>query len=138
MEWLAGSCRPGAARAARRGLPLSLCAATFAAAFGCASWDAARLYASGTQALDRGELTLAEVQLGEAARLAPQASEVRNHLGLVYAAQQRPVLAERAFREALRLDCDNDAARRNLAALQRGRQGASAARRAAAPEGEPR
>ena len=40
-------------------------------------------------------------------------------IGLAYLAAGRPADAERAFREAIRLDCGNRAARQNLAALRR-------------------
>ena len=79
---------------------------------------AARLYHSGTAALDAGEPERAIADLERAASLAPQASEVQNHLGLAYAAAGRPGDAERAFRRALDLDCDNAAARENLRAAE--------------------
>ncbi len=80
---------------------------------GCASLRGARLYRSGSQALERGELTLAVAQLEEAARLVPQASEIQNHLGLSYLALGRREAARGAFDRALQLDCDNQAARDN-------------------------
>jgi Flp pilus assembly protein TadD len=80
----------------------------------CASYEGARLYRSGTRALDRGETQRAIQDLERAAALVPEASEVQNHLGLAYAAAARPADAERAFRRALELDCDNAAARENL------------------------
>jgi Flp pilus assembly protein TadD len=85
---------------------------------GCASLEAARLYRSGTAALDAGEAERAVADLERAGTLAPQASEVQNHLGLAYAAAGRPGDAERAFRRALELDCENAAARENLRAAQ--------------------
>lgn len=81
---------------------------------GGASWEAAHLYTSGTGALDRGEAESAVRQLERAVALAPWASEIRNHLGLAYAAVGRPEAAQRSFEDALQLDCRNDAARRNL------------------------
>jgi len=85
---------------------------------GCASIEAARLYHSGTAALDAGAPERAIADLERAASLAPQASEVQNHLGLAYTAAGRPGDAELAFRRALELDCDNAAARENLHAAE--------------------
>jgi Flp pilus assembly protein TadD len=85
---------------------------------GCASFEGARLYRSGTSALDRGEPERAVADLERAAALVPQASEVQNHLGLAYAAVGRPQDAERAFRRAVELDCRNAAARENLRAAE--------------------
>ena len=97
-------------------------------AFGCArfgdvaedaraSWRGARHYAAGTSALDRGETALALEELEAAARLVPDASEVRNHLGLAWWQAGDRVRARAAFETALELDCDNDAARTNLSRL---------------------
>ncbi|MFI5217664.1 MAG: tetratricopeptide repeat protein [Candidatus Limnocylindria bacterium] len=85
---------------------------------GCASFEAARLYRSGTAALEAGAPERAVADLERAAALAPEASDVQNHLGLAYAAAGRPGDAERAFRRALELDCDNAAARENLHAAE--------------------
>jgi len=91
---------------------------------GCASFEGARLYNSGTDALDRGEPARAAADLERAAELVPEASEVQNHLGLAYAELGRDADAERAFRRAVELDCDNAAARENLrAAEQRAAKG---------------
>lgn len=76
-----------------------------------------RLYVSGTEALDRGETTRAITQLEEAATLAPSVSEIRNHLGLAYWSAGDETSARAAFEAAIELDCDNDAARSNLARL---------------------
>ena len=56
------------------------------AAPGCASFAGARLYRSGSQALERGDAEQAIADLERAAELVPHASEVQNHLGLAYAA----------------------------------------------------
>ena len=80
----------------------------------CASWRAARLYQSGTLALDRGESQLAIADLERASELAPHASEVRNHLGLAHLAAGDHESARRAFEQAVALDCENQAAQRNL------------------------
>lgn len=85
---------------------------------GCASLEGARLYARGTDALERGELDPAIAALERAATLVPEASEVHNHLGLAYARSGREGQALREFERAVELDCDNDAARHNLAAAQ--------------------
>jgi Flp pilus assembly protein TadD len=86
---------------------------------GCASFEGARLYARGTDALDRGELGPAIAALERAATLVPEASEVHNHLGLAYARSGREGDALREFERAVELDCDNEAARHNLVAAQR-------------------
>ena len=88
---------------------------------GCASLEAARLYARGTRALDRGDVLRAVEDLEAARALRPDRSEIRNHLGLAYLAAGRRAEAERAFEEAVRLDCGNRSARRNLVALRRDR-----------------
>jgi len=85
---------------------------------GCASLEGARLYRSGTSALDHGEPERAVADLERAALLVPQASEVQNHLGLAYAQLGRSQAAERAFRRAVELDCENAAARENLHAAE--------------------
>ncbi|MEM9173600.1 MAG: tetratricopeptide repeat protein [Myxococcota bacterium] len=77
-----------------------------------------RLYVSGTEALDRGDATAAIAQLEAAADLVPGASEIRNHLGLAYWSAGDPERAREAFEIALDLDCDNEAARTNLARLE--------------------
>jgi Flp pilus assembly protein TadD len=90
----------------------ALCALVLA--LGCSSYRAARLYQSGTNALDRGDATQAVVELERAAELLPEASEVQNHLGLAYQAAGRERDAELAFRRAVALDCANAAAVKNL------------------------
>lgn len=111
------------APAARRRLPpaaLSLIAllATAAPLAGCASLAAARAFRSGTEALDRGETERAVAELERAAALAPTASAVHNHLGIAYEAAGRTDDARRAYERAVELDCGNQAAWRNLAALR--------------------
>lgn len=86
---------------------------------GCASYRAARLYHSGTAALDRGDSQRAIIDLEQAAELAPAASEVQNHLGLAYAAAGREDEALHAFRRAVDFDCDNAAANENLRMAER-------------------
>ena len=85
----------------------------------CASYQGARLYRSGSLALERGDAAVAIRDLEQAARLVPQASEVRNHLGLAYQSAGRDADALAAFRSAVELDCDNAAAQANLAAAER-------------------
>ncbi len=95
-----------------RMLGLTLCVALVMP--GCSSFRGARLYLSGTQALDRGEAVVAIAELERAAELLPDASEVQNHLGLAYQAAGRERDAELAFRRAVALDCTNAAAAENL------------------------
>ncbi len=88
--------------------------AIFLALCGCASFQGARLYGSGNDALERGETVQAIADLERAAELLPHASEVQNHLGLAYEAAGRPEAARRSFERAVELDCDNEAAQHNL------------------------
>jgi Flp pilus assembly protein TadD len=97
--------------------PLALLA-VLCAATACASLEAGRLYRSGSEALDRGDSARAIVDLERAAALAPEASEVQNHLGIAYEEDGRPEDALRAYERAVELDCDNQAARRNLESLR--------------------
>jgi len=87
-------------------------------AVGCASFEAARLYESGTAALDRGDAARAVSDLERAAALAPDASAVQNHLGIAYEEAGRAGDALRAYEQAVTLDCGNRAAQQNLAALR--------------------
>jgi Flp pilus assembly protein TadD len=105
----------------RRLAPALLGLALLALVPGCASLDASRLYASGTEALDRGDSARAVADLERAAALWPEASEVHNHLGLAYAQAGRDAEALAAFEQAVALDCDNDAAQHNLRAARAGR-----------------
>ena len=103
------------------GLVASVCAVTLWTACETAvarTWQAGRLYVRGTEALELGEYDRAISELEEAARLAPRASEVRNHLGLADWEAGESARARVAFEEALALDCDNEAARTNLALLE--------------------
>lgn len=85
---------------------------------GCASYGGARHYVRGSEALDRGDPAAAIVELERAAELAPQASEVHNHLGIAYAAAGRHRDAMDAFQRAVALDCRNAAAAANLRAAE--------------------
>ncbi len=103
---------------------------------GCTGFRAARLYQQGTAALNAGDAVAAISQLGEAARLQPEASEIQNHLGLALVETGQHAKALAAFRRAVDLDCSNVAAARNLAAAR----AADRNRRALAkvePTGEP-
>jgi Flp pilus assembly protein TadD len=86
---------------------------------GCAAVAGHRHFEAGNEALDRGDATLAVVELERAAALVPGASEVQNHLGLAYAAAGRDAEARAAFERAVALDCDNRAAVENLDAARR-------------------
>ena len=85
---------------------------------GCTTWRGARLYQSGTAALERGEIEVALVELSQAARLVPDASEVHNHLGIAQLEAGRIELARKSFERAVELDCDNQAASGNLERVQ--------------------
>ena len=93
-------------------------ACVLAVALGCSSFQAARLYQSGTAALDRGDSARAVLDLERAAELLPEASEVQNHLGLAYQAAGRDGDAELAFQRAVALNCENSAAAENLRVTQ--------------------
>ncbi len=97
---------------------LLLAALALSIAMGCASWEGARLYQSGSVALERGETDRAISELERAGDLVPEASEVQNHLGLAYQAAGRETEAREAFVRAVALDCDNGAARENLAVAE--------------------
>jgi Flp pilus assembly protein TadD len=84
----------------------------------CATYQGARLYGSGSGALERGDTARAVVDLERAAELVPHASEIHNHLGIAYAAQGQHADALYAFRRAVAIDCDNAAARQNLRAAE--------------------
>ncbi len=86
---------------------------------GCASFRAAQFYQSGTRALDRGHPEAAIRDLEAAEALAPEASEIQNHLGLAYRDAGRSAEARAAFARAVELDCENEAAQRNLDASRR-------------------
>ena len=129
----------------RRRSPVVLAVAVVSTiALGCASLPpvrslrAARYYAAGTDALDRGDSSVAITELERAAALMPTASEIQNHLGLAYWSDGREAAALRALERAVELDCDNEAARANLASLHRARgaSGTAAATDATVGEGE--
>ena len=81
------------------------------------AFKGARHYAAGNEALERGDGELAIFELQRAAELVPHASEVQNHLGLAYLSVGQTGRAGEAFEAALALDCENEAARLNLARL---------------------
>ncbi len=89
-----------------------------APALGCNTFQWARLYQSGTAALDRGDVPRAIADLERAAALAPEASVVQNHLGLAYLKAGRRADAVQSFELAVALDCRNAAAGRNLAIIR--------------------
>ena len=85
---------------------------------GCGTLEGYRHFQAGSEALDRGDATAAVGELERAAALAPERSEVFNHLGLAYNAAGRRADALLAFERAVALDCDNRAAAANLRAAQ--------------------
>jgi len=87
---------------------------------GCSTFEGARLYRSGSRALERGDVAQAVTDLERAADLVPDASEVHNHLGLAYAAEGRHEDMLREFRRAVDLDCTNESARHNLRVAELG------------------
>ena len=93
-------------------------AVALALVLGCATVEGYRHFEAGTHALDRGDAALAVAELERAAVLAPEASEVQNHLGIAYAAAGRDADALTAFERAVALDCDNHAAVENLRAAR--------------------
>jgi len=101
-----------------RDLGRALATALCALLFGCSAIEGARLYHEGTRALERGDAGSAVRSLESAAERAPDVSEIQNHLGIAYLASGRRDDALRAFERAVALDCDNAAARRNLALLR--------------------
>ncbi|MCP4904573.1 MAG: tetratricopeptide repeat protein [bacterium] len=80
-------------------------------------FQGARHYATGSEALRQGDGARALSELQRAAELVPHASEIRNHLGLAYLHEGERARAREAFARALELDCENAAARLNLAGL---------------------
>ena len=107
---------PGCKKASmRRALAIVLAALPAA---GCAGVEGARLYRSGSEALERGDTQRAVADLEAAAGRAPRVSEVHNRLGIAYAAAGRREDAIRAFESALEIDCSNATAARNLRRAQ--------------------
>ena len=84
------------------------------ACLGCGTLEGARLYHSGTQALERGDVSRAVADLEGAASRVPHDAEVHNRLGVAYAAAGRRDEAIREFESAVALDCDHAVAARNL------------------------
>jgi hypothetical protein len=118
-SWRAWAAEGPVTSSIRTSIPLACACLVFA--LGCNAYQGSRLYASGSEALDRGNPELAVAELEKAAELLPDASPVQNHLGLAYAETGRDVEAEAAFRRAVELDCSNDAAQHNLRAAEAGR-----------------
>jgi Flp pilus assembly protein TadD len=85
---------------------------------GCAAIGATRAFQRGTAALERGEAERAVLELERAAALVPDSSAVHNHLGIAYEASDRPDDALRAYRRAVELSCENEAAQHNLRAVR--------------------
>jgi tetratricopeptide (TPR) repeat protein len=106
-------------------------------AAGCASWQGARLYQSGTAALEAGDVDRALADLSEAARLVPDGSEIHNHLGIARLESGDEQRALLSFERAVELDCDNQAASDNLARLERRMSREAAVDRVASPAARP-
>jgi tetratricopeptide (TPR) repeat protein len=87
-------------------------------ASGCSTWRGARLYHSGTQALEEGDVPRALSDLEQAAALVPDASEVHNNLGLAQLSAGQEDRALLSFERATAIDCDNASASENLRNLQ--------------------
>jgi len=119
-----------------RALPIVVAALWLCALPGCATFQGARLYKRGTDALDRGDTSGAIADLERAAQLVPQSSEIQNHLGLARAAAGQDDAALMAFRRAVELDCSNEAAQQNLAAAEARRAQLVAPRAADSARGE--
>ncbi len=94
------------------------CAALLLLSSACSSYRGARLYQSGSRALDRGEVAAAIGDLERAAQWVPYASEIQNHLGIAYTEAGRHGAAFAAYRRAVDLDCENAAAQHNLRVAQ--------------------
>lgn len=96
---------------------LVVCVLALALLSGCATLEGYRHFQLGNAALERGDVARAVAELELAATLAPERSEVFNHLGIAYLATGRSGDALAAFERAVALDCDNRAAQANLDAL---------------------
>ena len=81
---------------------------------GCSTYRAAKLYQTGSASIGSPEPQNAISDLERAVLLAPEVSQIRNHLGIAYAEAGRFQEAIQAFESAIRLDCDNSAAFQNL------------------------
>ena len=84
------------------------------ASLSCGTLEGERLYRSGTQALERGDLSRAISDLEAAAARVPHHAELHNRLGVAYAAAGRREDAIREFESAVALDCDHAIAASNL------------------------
>jgi len=115
---------------------LLACAALVLLSSACASYRGARLYQSGSHALDRGEVVEAIADLERAAQLVPYASEIQNHLGIAYTEAGRHAAAHAAYQRAVGLDCENAEAQHNLHSAQMLRP-AGTEKRADAPDDAP-
>lgn len=98
-------------------LVVFLAGGVFAGGLGCATWQATRLYESGTEALEHEQTAKAIADLERAAELWPDSGEIQNHLGIAYLQAGRRRDARDAFARAVELNCSNPSARRNLSLL---------------------
>jgi tetratricopeptide (TPR) repeat protein len=90
---------------------------------------AEEIFATGLEAIGRGDISAAEVAFNELIKLQPDSAEARNNLAVVLVEQGRIPEATALLRRALELRPDYDRARANLQRLQ-----APSAARAPAPE----
>lgn len=72
---------------------------------------------NGEKYLSQGKYERAVEELSEATALLPQNAQGWNHLGLAYHGLRKADLAEKAYRQAIKLDLDLDTARFNLGVL---------------------
>jgi Flp pilus assembly protein TadD len=110
--------RPCVGRTRPTGLLVLASIIALLVASGCSTWRGARLYHSGTQALEQGDVPRALSDLEQAAALVPDASEVHNNLGLAHLSAGQEGRALLSFERATALDCDNASASENLHDLQ--------------------
>jgi len=100
------------------GFAVAAAIALLLSAPGCTTWRAARLYHTGTVALEQGDLPRALADLEAAVALVPDASYAHNNLGLAQLSAGRDDLALQSFERATALDCTNTEASENLRQLE--------------------
>ncbi len=123
-------------QAVLEGVAVAVLAVGLLSSPGCTQWQAARLYQSGSQALQADDVDRAIDELSAAARLVPQASEIQNHLGLAWLEAGEDEHALRFFERAVELDCDNQAASDGLARVKARLEQEAAIQRVSRPESD--